>query len=44
MKRLLLIVIALYVALPAMSGPRNNIFNKEHLNVSVHGRYQHMLG
>ena len=43
MKRLLLIVIALYMALPAMSGPRGNIFNKEHLNVSVHGRYQHML-
>lgn len=43
MKRLLLIVIALYAALPVMGGPKSGIFNKEHLNVSVHGRYQHML-
>ena len=43
MKRLYLIVIALSMALPAFSGPKNTIFNKEHINVSVHGRYQHML-
>ena len=43
MKRLLFIVIALCAALPAMSGPKSSIFNKEHLNVSVYGRYQHML-
>ena len=43
MKRLFLIVFALCVALPAISGTNNTIFNKEHLNVSVHGRYQHML-
>ena len=43
MKRLFLIVFALCVALPAISGTNNTIFNKEHLNVSVQGRYQHML-
>lgn len=43
MKRMVLIVIALYTAIPVMSGPKNTIFNKEHLNMSVHGRYQHML-
>ena len=43
MKRLFLMVMALSVAFPAFSGPKNNIFNKEHINVSVHGRYQHML-
>ena len=43
MKRLYLIVIALSMALPAFSGPKNTILNKEHINVSVHGRYQHML-
>lgn len=43
MKRLLLIVLALSVALPALSGPKKTIFDKEHINVSVHGRYQHML-
>lgn len=43
MKRLLLVVAVLSVAFPAFSGPKNNIFNKEHINVSVHGRYQHML-
>ena len=26
-----------------MSGPKKNIFNKEHINVSAYGRYQHML-
>ena len=43
MKQLFLMVMALSVAFPAFSGPKNNIFNKEHINVSVHGRYQHML-
>ena len=43
MKRLFLVVAVLYVAIPALSGPKNTIFNKEHINVSVHGRYQHML-
>ena len=43
MKRLFLIVIALSVALPALSGPKNSIFDKEHINVSVYGRYQHIL-
>ena len=43
MKRLFLMVMALSVAFPAFSGPKNTIFNKEHINVSVHGRYQHML-
>ena len=38
-----MMVIALSVALPALSGPKTSIFNKEHINVSVHGRYQHML-
>lgn len=43
MKRLLLIVIALHMVLPALSRPKKTIFNKEHINVSAHGRYQHML-
>lgn len=43
MKRLFMIVFALSMALPALSGPKSTIFNKEHINVSVHGRYQHML-
>lgn len=44
MKRLFLIVIFICMTLPAMSsGQKKSIFNKEHLNVSVHGRYQHML-
>ena len=44
MKRLLLIVISICMTIPAMSsGQKEGIFNKEHLNVSVHGRYQHML-
>ena len=43
MKRLLLIVICLCVALPVLAGPKDTIFNREHMNVSVHGRYQHML-
>ena len=43
MKRLFLVVAVLYVAIPALSGPKSTIFNKEHINVSVHGRYQHML-
>ena len=43
MKRLILIVIVLCATLPVFSGPKGTIINKEHLNVSVHGRYQHML-
>ena len=43
MKRLFLIVMAMSMAFPAFSGPKNTILNKEHINVSVHGRYQHML-
>lgn len=43
MKRLYFIVIALFIAIPAISGTKNTIFNKEHINVSVHGRHQHML-
>ena len=43
MKRLFLIVVSLCVALPVIAGSKNTIFNKEHLNVSLHGRYQHML-
>ena len=48
MKRLFLIVISICLTLPALSGQKDTgqkktIFNKEHLNVSVHGRYQHML-
>ena len=43
MKRLFTIVIALCATLSVMAGPKEGIFNKEHINVSVHGRYQHML-
>ena len=43
MKRLFLIVMAMSMAFPVFSGPKNTILNKEHINVSVHGRYQHML-
>ena len=43
MKRLFLIVMAMSMAFPAFSWPKNTILNKEHINVSVHGRYQHML-
>ena len=43
MKRLILIVIVLCATLPVFSGPKGTIINKEHLNVSVYGRYQHML-
>lgn len=43
MKRLSIIVIALCATLSVMAGPKGGIFNKEHINVSVHGRYQHML-
>ena len=43
MKRLTFIVIALLFSFPVFSGARASIFNKEHLNVSVHSRYQHMI-
>ena len=43
MKRLFLIVICICMALPLMSKQRKSIFNKEHINVSAYGRYQHML-
>ena len=43
MKKFYLIVLALLTTLPVYSGPKKTIFSKEHFNVSVHGRYQHML-
>ena len=43
MKKIYLIVLALLTTLPVYSGPKKTIFSKEHFNVSVHGRYQHML-
>ena len=43
MRKLFLAVIFLGMTLSAMSGPKKNIFNKEHINVSAYGRYQHML-
>lgn len=43
MKRLCIVLAALLVAIPVFSQTRNTIFNKEHMNVSVHSRYQHML-
>ena len=43
MRRLVIIVIALFSSLPVFSGPRTSVFNRKHMNVSVHGRYQHML-
>ena len=43
MKRLTIIVITLLSAFPVLSATRNTIFNKDHMNISVHGRYQHML-
>ena len=43
MRKLFLAVISICMTLPVMSGPKKNIFNKEHINVSAYGRYQHML-
>ena len=43
MKRLFLIFAALLGVLPLFSRERNTVFDKEHLNVSVHSRYQLML-
>ena len=43
MKKLLLAFIVLSGTLPVFAGPGTTIFNKEHMNVSVHSRYQHML-
>ena len=43
MRRLVIIVIALLSSLPVFSGPRTSVFNRKHMNVSVHTRYQHML-
>lgn len=43
MKRILLVFVALLAAMPVFSQKRNTIFDKEHMNVSVHSRYQHML-
>ena len=43
MERLLTIALSLFVTISSMAGAKGSIFNREHLNVSVHGRYQHML-
>ena len=44
MRKSALIVLLVLAAFTAYAGPRkSSIFNKEHMNVSVHGRYQHML-
>lgn len=43
MKKLLLAFIVLSGTLPVFAGPGITIFNKEHMNVSVHSRYQYML-
>lgn len=43
MKRLTFIVIALLFSFPVFSGTGASMFDKDHLNVSVHGRYQHMI-
>lgn len=43
MRRLFLTFAILLVTLPLFSRARNTIFDKEHLNVSVHSRYQRML-
>lgn len=43
MKKLFLVFFVLLGAFPAFSRPSNTIFNKEHINVSVHSRYQYML-
>ena len=43
MKRILLVFVALLATMPVFSQKRNTKFNKEHMNVSVYSRYQHML-
>ena len=43
MKRVILLAFVLLGALPALAGPKKSIFDKEHMNVSAFGRYQHML-
>ena len=43
MKKLFLIISALLFALPGFSEERKTGFVKEHMNVSVHSRYQLML-
>lgn len=43
MKKLFLVLFVLLGALPVFAGPGTTIFNKEHMNVSVHSRYQYML-
>ena len=44
MRRLAIILTALLCILDSDALlARSKVFNKEHLNVSVHGRYQHML-
>lgn len=43
MKRTLLIVAVILGTLSVSARSRNNIFNKEHMNVAVQARYQHML-
>ena len=43
MKRLFLILSLLLVTLSVFSRERNTVFNKEHMNISVHARHQQML-
>lgn len=44
MRRHLLSLMLAFVSVSALASPKGNtIFNKNHMNVSVHGRYQHML-
>ena len=45
MKRIifLLSLLSAVASVSAATPERNTIFNRQHLNVSVHGRYQHML-
>ncbi len=44
MKKIIVMAFLLLAAVSATAGPKkaSSIFNKEHLNVSVHGRYQHV--
>ena len=44
MRRIAVAVLLMLAAMQLPAAPRKaSIFNKEHMNVSVHGRYQHML-
>lgn len=44
MKKVILLLSLMVVAASVYAATRRNtIFNKEHMNVSLHGRYQHML-